>query len=232
MEKIIYALWKKDTQTGDEFREELRTQLCPGLRRDNIHTMRLCVSDSGVAPASAYRIENAKPVADAILSLWVDTAIARTGIEKSLQQYTAKYAGYLVTESEPLPNRTHPPAKNERTFGMNQVVFLQKPERLSFEEWITTWHGSHTGVAIDTQSTFGYRQNVVARALTPDAPACDAIVEENFPEAAIHSRAAFYDAEGNPELQQEREKLMMESCMRFIDFDKIDCVPMSEYVIS
>ena len=231
MEKIIYALWKTDKQTGDEFREILRTQLCPELGRDDIHKIRLCVSDSDVAPAHEYRMENTKPVADAILSLWLDTAIARTDIEKCLQQYSEKHAGYLVTESEPLPNRAHPPAQNERTFGMNQVVFLQKPERLSFDEWIAIWHGSHTQVAIDTQSTFGYRQNVVARALTPDAPPCDAIVEENFPEAAIHGRAAFYDAEGNPALQQEREKLMIDSCMRFIDFDKIDCVPMSEYVI-
>lgn len=232
MEKIIYALWKQDTQSSDEFREKLRTELCPELRRDDIHTIKLCVSDSDVSPADNYRIENAKPVADAILSLWMNTAIERGDIENSLQKFTQKFAGYLVTESEPLVNRAHPPTKGERTVGMNQVVFLQKPERLGFDEWISTWHGSHTTVAIETQSTFGYRQNVVTRALTPNAPACDAIVEENFPEAAIYDRAAFYDAEGNPTLQQEREKLMMESCMRFIDFDKIDCVPMSEYVIS
>lgn len=232
MEKIIYALWKPATQSGDEFREKLRNELCPALVRDDIHKVRLCVSDSGVLGAKDYRMENSKPVADAILSLWVDTAISRAMIEDNLQKYTQKFAGYLVTESEPLVNRTYAPKKDERTFGMNQVVFLQKPERLSFEEWIAIWHGSHTQVAIDTQSTFGYRQNVVARALTKDAPPCDAIVEENFPEAAIHDRAAFYDAEGKPELRQEREKLMMESCMRFIDFDKIDCIPMSEYVIA
>lgn len=232
MEKIIYALWKKDTESGDEFREILRKKVCAKLERDDIHSIKICVSDSDVNPAKDYRIENSKPVADAILSLWMDTAISRNHLEELLKNYTSNFAGYLVTESEPLINRAHVPAEGERTFGMNQVVFLQRPERLSFDEWITVWHGSHTQVAIDTQSTFGYRQNVVARALTKDAPPCDAIVEENFPEAAIHSRAAFYDAEGNPELQQEREKLMIDSCMRFIDFDKIDCVPMSEYVIS
>ncbi|MFT5032312.1 MAG: hypothetical protein ACI9OO_000242 [Bacteroidia bacterium] len=232
MEKIIYALWKTEADSGDQFRDKLRNELCPALIRDGIHKIRICVSDSGVAAAQGYRMESSKSAANAIVSVWVDTAISRKPIEAELQKYTGKFAGYLVTESEPLVNQKHTPGKGERTFGMNQVVFLQKPERLTFAEWIDIWHGSHTQIAIDTQSTFGYRQNVVARALTKGAPACDAIVEENFPEAAIHGRAAFYNADGNPELQQERELQMMGSCMRFIDFDKIDCVPMSEYVIS
>ena len=232
MEKIIYALWKHDQQSADDFREVLRSRLCPTLQRDDIAHLKVCVYDSDVAAAKDYRIESTQPAADGILSLWVETAINRGYIEREIAKHTRTFAGYLVTESEPLVNRQYPPKEGERTFGMNQVVFLQKPERLTFDQWIDIWHGSHTGVAIETQSTFGYRQNVVARPLTENAPPCDAIVEENFPEAAIHSRAAFYDAEGKPELQQEREKIMMESCMRFIDFDKIDCVPMSEYVIS
>lgn len=231
MEKIIYVLWKNDSQTGDEFREILRTGLAPALRRETPHSMRLCVSDSDVSPAAGYRIENAKPVADAILSLWLDSSVYREKIEAAIAMHSAKFAGYLVTESEPLINTQHPPRDNERTIGMNQVVFLQKPERLTFEQWIDIWHGSHTQVAIETQSTFGYRQNVVARPVTPGAPPCDAIVEENFPEAAIYSRDAFYDAAGDEKLLKLRETQMMESCARFIDFDKIDCIPMSEYVI-
>ncbi|WP_372748816.1 hypothetical protein [Litorivivens sp.] len=231
MEKIIYALWKHDSQSGDEFREILLTQLAPALRCETTHNMRLCVSDSDVSPAASYRIENAKPVADAILSLWLDSSVYRESIETEIAKHTTRFAGYLVTESEPLINATHPPKQGERTVGMNQVVFLQKPDRLTFQEWIEIWHGSHTKIAIDTQSTFGYRQNVVARAVTENAPPCDAIVEENFPEAAIYGREAFYDAGDDAQLLQQRETQMMESCARFIDFDKIDCIPMSEYVI-
>ncbi len=46
------------------------------------------------------------------------------------------------------------------------------------------------------------------------------------------SRAAFYDADGNEELYRQREKEMVDSCVRFIDFDKIDCIPMSEYILN
>jgi len=53
---------------------------------------------------------------------------------------------------------------------MYQVVLLRKPPRLSHEQWLEIWLGSHTQVAIDTQSTFGYRQNVIVRPLTFAAP--------------------------------------------------------------
>lgn len=231
MEKIIYLLWKQGSDSQDGFRDTLLNKAAPELKREISHTMRFCVSDTDVSAAAPYRIESAIPAADAILSIWVDSAVYREGIETILAKHSQSFHGYLVTESEPLVNTAHPPKPGERTTGMNQVVFLQKPERLSFEEWIEIWHGSHTGIAIETQSTFGYRQNVVARAVTANAPPIDAIVEENFPEAAIYGREAFYDAQGKPELQQEREKVMMESCARFIDFDKIDCIPMSEYLV-
>ena len=58
----------------------------------------------------------------------------------------------------------------------------------------------------------------------------DAIVEENFPPEAMISDHAFYDAEDDIELGKRQER-MMTSCARFIDFDRIDVVPMSEYLV-
>ena len=86
-------------------------------------------------------------------------------------------------------------------------------------------------VPIDTQSTFGYRQNVVVRVLGEDTLVFDAIVEENFPPEAMTSDHAFYDTGGDEEQLQQRMTTMMESCARFIDFEHIDVIPMSEYVI-
>ena len=92
------------------------------------------------------------------------------------------------------------------------------------EDWLTLWKDSHTQVAIDTQSTFGYRQNLVVRTLGPDTPGCWAIVEENFPPEAMSSQHAFYGADSDEVLEANRTA-MVESCTRFIDFDKIDVVP-------
>jgi EthD domain len=113
---------------------------------------------------------------------------------------------------------------------MNQVVLLQCPLRLTRQQWLQIWQHSHTPVAIETQSSFGYRQNIVMHPVSEPLVLCDAIVEENFPAEAMTDREAFYGAAGNPTLKAEREKRMIDSCTRFIDFDRIDCIPTSEYL--
>ena len=41
----------------------------------------------------------------------------------------------------------------------------------------------------------------------------------------------FYDSVGDEAKLKDRRQQMMKSCRRFIDFDKIDCTPTSEYVM-
>ena len=73
--------------------------------------------------------------------------------------------------------------------------------------------------------------NVVVRALSHAAPVLDAVVEECFPAAAMTSPHAFFDAVGDDAKLQRHVQAMMDSCHRFIDFDAIDVVPTSQYVI-
>jgi hypothetical protein len=115
---------------------------------------------------------------------------------------------------------------------MCTVVFMHRPQGLTRGQWLAYWKDSHTNIAIETQSTFGYRQNLVVCARGTDTPACDAIVEENFPPGAMASDHAFYDTGGDEVVLRQRMTAMMESCARFIDFARIDVVPMSEYVIA
>ena len=101
---------------------------------------------------------------------------------------------------------------------------------MSEADWLAVWLGSHTGIAIETQSTFAYRQNVVTRVLTEGAPEIHAVVEESFPDAAMTSPHAFYDVESDEELKA-RVGTMIESCARFIDFERINVMPMSDYLL-
>jgi hypothetical protein len=146
-----------------------------------------------------------------------------------MRTFCSAIHGYLVTESEPLINTQHPGKKNQRAYGMNQVVLLRKPDSIHYEKWIDIWHNSHTQIAMETQSTFAYRQNVVARPVTRQAIALDAIVEENFPPEAMTSAHAFYNAVGDDKLLKKNQTAMFESVQRFIDLEKLDCLPMSEY---
>ena len=98
--------------------------------------------------------------------------------------------------------------------------------------WASPGSSLTTGVAIDTQSTFGYRQNVIVRGLSYAAPVVHAMIEENFPPEAMASDFAFYAVEeGDTAGLARNSGAMMESVARFIDFDRIDVIPMSEYLV-
>lgn len=231
MEKLIYPVWKDPKTSGDDFARTLRGTLAPQLLADgNVRGVRLGVSDSDMEPAAHRRMENSQPAPDGLVSVWVNNAGQRAPLEQALANVVLRHAGYLVTEAEPLMNTEHPSVPGERGYGMYQVVFLQRPPRLSEGEWLQIWQGSHTQVAIDTQSTFGYRQNVIVRPLTYAAPQYHAMIEEYFPPEAMASDHAFYAAENDEQLAVNSQA-MIDSVTRFIDFDKIDCIPMSEYLI-
>ena len=234
MEKLIYPVWKSPSQSLAEFKAALLGPMSDALLASGAKKLRISIDDEAVSPAAQLRQENIEQMMHGVISIWVDSYIYREKQQAILGEYVDSYHGYLVTESEAIVNTQHPAVEGERTEGMNEIVFLRKPERLARHEWIDTWHNSHTQVAIDTQSTFGYRQNVVAMVLTDGAPPFDAIVEENFPAAAMNSPHAFYDAvdeNGQPDNAKlnERVNIMVESCARFIDFEQLVVLPTSEY---
>jgi hypothetical protein len=231
MEKMIYLVWKRENESDHDFRNKLTEETAQQLLGLGVHRLSIAVSDDDVDPAASLRTEATKPPISGILSMWVDTAIRCRPLEALIQKAVARTAGFLVTESEPLANTAHTTGQGRRTPGMCQVVLFRKPPRLNYDHWLELWLGKHTKVALETQSTFGYRQNVVVRPLTYAAPLYDAIVEEYFPAAAMTDPMVFYDAAGDKDKLEKRQKAMFESVARFIDFDKFDRIPMSEYII-
>jgi len=231
MEKMLYIVWKHEGDSEKVFRQKLLEKVSPQLIDLGARRLRIGVVDEDVAPAASLRMETTKPPIAGLVSIWVDTSTRRLPFEEVLQGAVARLVGYLVTESEPIVNTKHVAADGQRTPGMYQVVLLRKPPRLSYDQWFEIWLGSHTQVAIDTQSTFGYRQNVIVRPLTPAAPPCDAIIEEYFPAEAMTDPMVFYNAVGDEAKRKRHEKAMFDSVARFIDFDRIDRIPMSEYTL-
>jgi len=228
MEKLMYLIWSKENKPQN-FQKEFTQSILSTMKQHSAKNIRLTLVDQDVAPAEKLFIRATQPGPDGVVSFWLESAILRTEIESALQSACEKLCGYVVTESEPLLNQSHTASPGERTFGMNQVVLLCKPKEMDYNKWIDIWHNSHTQIAIDTQSTFGYRQNVISRPLTDNTLAIDAIVEENFPPEAMNSPHAFYNTDGNDDLLGERQKIMFESVQRFIDLSRLDCLPMSEY---
>ncbi len=128
----------------------------------------------------------------------------------------------------PLPGPVSEPGS--RTTGLANIALLRRPADLDRASWLDRWQLDHTPVAIETQSTFGYTQNWVVRALTPEAPHIDAIVEELFPVEAVTDLKAFFGAADDADLQH-RVGRMVASTSAFGANQNIDTVPTSRYVI-
>ena len=229
MEKLIYVVWKTSDQPIERFRQEMLGVV--GARLIDLGARALGVNLADERAVQGLRITQMAEPLSGMVSIWLDTALQRGPVEEALASVTSRLAGYLVLESVPLVNTTRVPALGERVPGLYTVAFLEKPETLSYEAWLEAWQGGHTPVAIETQSTFLYVQNLLVRPLTENAPRWTAIVEEAFPAEAATDPMVFYAAADSPQKLKENQRRMMESCQRFIDFSRFETHPMSAYVL-
>lgn len=232
MEKVIYALWKDGAEESARFTARLLGDIAPRL--DGLaHAVRVNVQDDSVANGTSPRMASIRPQMDAVVQLWLPSANdpERAAADAIIAHAAPRHAAWLASESTIITNTLHPPARGVRTEGFSQIVFLGLPPRLSWDAWRDVWQRQHSAVAVDTQSNFEYVQNLIVRPLSYGAPAYVAMVEECFPAAALTDEAVYFDAAGDPARLAENQRLMMESCARFIDFDRIDCIPTSQFDI-
>lgn len=228
MEKVLYVL-TRGTEDPGAFSRRLRGPVAEALLQNGARGVQVNVADDAVVPASRLRIVSSTDPADAVVSVWVDSAV--DALRRPFDDVVAAAGAYLVTESVPLPNTRFPAPPGARTEGLSQMAFLQRPATIPYEEWLDLWLNGHTRVAIDTQDTFGYVQNVVTRVLTPGAPPWAAVVEELFPAGAMTDPQVFYDAVGDERRLRRHQAAMIESTQRFLDFTAIDVIPTSQHVI-
>jgi hypothetical protein len=231
MEKLVYVVWKQPGTSVEELRDDLVGER--GKRLIELGAKRLAVSvaDEHVQYAQGSVLTRMDAPITALVSFWLDTHLDRGPLEEVIESVASRCAGYLVLESVPIVNTTQTAGLGERTPGILTVAFLEKPDRLAYDEWLDLWQGRHTRVAIETQSTFLYIQNAVVRAVTEDAPPWVAIVEEGFPREALTDQKVFYDAGDSDEKLAENRGRMIESCQRFIDLDRIESHMMSQYLL-
>jgi EthD domain len=227
MEKLIVLL--RDTERDDGWCAQLRGSVADKILAMGVAGLAVNVRDS-VVRDSLMTLTTLDPPVAAIVTIWTEQSYGtsvRDAIDL-LSHQCQNLSAYLVTESVPLA----PPdtGLGERTTGLANVALLRRPDHLDRETWLTRWQLEHTSVAIETQATFGYTQNVVWRVLTPDAPTIDGIVEELFPEAAMSDLHAFFGAADDADLQ-DRMSRMIASTGAFGANENIDTVPTSRYVL-
>jgi hypothetical protein len=213
--KLMFVLWGAGRSLHDPaLHDELAAA---GVRRLQVN-----VDDEHVA--GAMRIPTGEPVR-AVVSVWdaePDT------VAEILATSAATVHGWRVDERR----RLDPPEAwdSTRADALSNVAILRRPDELAHEEWLRRWMVEHTPIAIRTQATFGYVQNVVVDPVTPGAPRVDAFVEELFPSAGMSDMHAFYGSGGDDAELSRRLTELMASVARIGADRDLDLVPTSRYL--
>ncbi len=226
MEKVIAVLMAADRD--EDWCQRQRGPVADAILSLGVPGLAVNVRDDAVRH-SLMTLTTLDPPVAAVVSIWTQQCYGDqiAAVLRLLEAECDQLAAYLVTESVPLPA---PLKLRSRTTGLANLALLRRPEKLDQASWLDRWQHDHTPVAIETQSIFGYTQNTVVRALTPDAPALAGIVEELFPAEAISDLKAFFGAFDDADLQQRLSR-MVASTSAFGANENIDTVPTSRYVL-
>jgi hypothetical protein len=218
--KLIFALHGTGPALDDP---KLRARLAEvGVSR-----FQLNVDDEAVAPAMRFGPGDAqgRPIT-AVVALWTEgDPGAAVGVLAALAP--AVHA-WRVAERRPI--EPPPVADGVRADSLANIAVLRRPDGMSREEYLDIWLGDHTTIAMATQATHGYVQNIVEEAMTPSSPEISAIVEELFPMAGMTDMHAFYGSGGDDEELNRRLTELMASVARFGADQGLDLVPTSRYV--
>ena len=226
MEKVVAVLMAADRD--ETWCQRQRGPVAEAILALGVAGLTVNVRDTAVTH-SMMTLTTMDPPAAAVVSMWTQQCYGdqMAAALRLLADECDHFAAYLVTESMPL---RAPLELGNRTTGLANIALLRRPAELDPTTWRQRWQHDHTPVAIETQSTFGYTQNFVVRALTPDAPQLAGIVEELFPTEAITDLKAFFGAAADADLQHRLAR-MVASTTAFGANENIDTVPTSRYVL-
>jgi EthD domain len=229
MEKLIYVLWSAPDRPRSVLNRALSGEVADRLASDRaVKRIQLNIRDDAVAAGRS--IEQGENLPAAVISLWLPSAHAAARVDDVIRPHVGRIAAYSVVESTVLPHAS-PPAGGGRSEGFSQLAFFKRCTDLDHAQFLEIWMRRHTPVAIATQETFHYAQNIVSRAITDNAPAWDGIVDEWYPTEALTDPLVYWKAGGSPARQELNYQREMASVLRFADFAAMALIVTSAYRI-
>ncbi|HOD15566.1 MAG TPA: hypothetical protein PK307_05345 [Spirochaetota bacterium] len=235
--KVIYLLWAPRDQEKAKTRQLLLDDLATRCIGSGAVRLTMDIADPESEMRSpAPKLYRGQPIC-ALINVWLEDMGQRRNIEDMLRYAGFKIAGYLVEESVYMDyggNRHSKPrdwADGRRSPGVTAVTLMERPRRLSREEWIRRWHGTMSPVSEEIQPRTRYVRNLVIEAITPDALPFEGIVEECWPSKKhVSSPFLFYGAGSVIQLAKNMCRIL-KAVRSFLDIHRIRTTVMSEYLI-
>lgn len=218
MTKVIFAVHETGRLT-----ELTQALFREALRSAGATAVQLNLDDDAVA--EALRFGPGEPIV-ALVSVWTADVPATLAVVAGTAGDPNLHA-YRVTERVRLDPAPMP--DGVRSDVVAQIALLRKPDAMSQEDYLAYWMLKHTPIAIRTQNTSAYIQNIVEEALTAESPTLSAIVEEHFPMASLSDPHEFYGSRGDDAELNRRMTELMTSVAAFGADQGLDLVPSSRY---
>ncbi len=229
MSKAAYLIWKNQHVTIDDLKHELFSNFCSQFK-NHFSSLQFNFFDEDVRSGTGLIQSNREDLPDAFIFLKsISFFDQQCDIEEYLDVHVFEFEGYLLNERKVLSDKHK--SLGDRSNGFSQIALIDKAEGISESNFFSHWKNVHTQIAIDTQSTFEYTQNTIEKGLNTNSKQFLAIVEESFPIEALDDQEIFYDSKDNPDQLKMNQDLMMNSCMEFINFNNIDVIPTSQYIM-
>jgi hypothetical protein len=230
MEKLVYLLWRDPTLSENAFAERLERSVGQKLAAAGARAVAVSWAHASADLGGSVPIRETGSEFHGLASFWLPCVDDAPAYEPILRDAAVRLAGYLVTESVPrdFDARTWP--DGTRSPGKKLITVFEQPARLTRDEFIARWHGSHTPLSLEIHPMWRYVRNVVARPLTPGAPGYAGIVEEHFRELAdITDPERFY---GGKEKLAANLKRVIDDVRTFLDLERVTSVVASETILS
>jgi hypothetical protein len=240
VEKLVVLLWgRPDPVEGDALRDRLLGEVAPQLLAGPARALTVNVHDSEAAAApSPAPAPEGEDTHVAQLSIWVDSYDRRGPLDELVGRAGRPWSAYLVTESLYDDYGTTPHAAprswpdGARAPGVITVARIHRPAGLGYRDWIERWHGTQSPASARLQPRTRYVRNEVVRAITPDAPDADGIVEEGWPSAQhVADPMLFFEADGDPQRCRAHIAEMLANVEACLDLARLRSTTMSEHLL-
>jgi EthD domain-containing protein len=230
MEKLVYLLWRGAAEPEASFAERLERAVGPKLADAGARSVAVSWAHAAADLGGSVPIRETGSEFHGLVSFWLPCVDDRGPCESILRDASSRLAGYLVTESVPRDFDQRSWRNGVRSPGAKLITVFEQPARLTRDEFIARWHGSHTPLSLQIHPMWRYVRNVVARPLTPDAPNYAGIVEEHFRELAdITDPARFY---GGKDVMAANIKRVIDDVRTFLDLERVTSIVASENILS
>jgi hypothetical protein len=237
MDKLVYILWNSREQKKNQRQQTLLNEVAPKLLQSGAVKLSMYIVDQDANVRSPAPFHAGEHMC-AEVAVWLNDVREHASCDDVLRIAGFRFAGYLVDESiytEYGGNR-HSASRSwpdgQRSPGIVAVTLMERPRRLSREEWIRRWHGRQSPVSEAMQPRARYVRNVVIKAVTPDAPRYEGIVEEAWPSARhVTNYFLFYGAGKNPFKLVWNMIVMLRSVTSFLDLHRVRTTMTSEYIL-